>query len=410
MAKAIPIGARGEVEQTVELKHTLAAHNPNLPPVYSTPDMVRLMEIACFQALQPFCEDDEITVGTAINVEHRAASGIGAKIRAEGVLESFDGKFYTLRVTAQDETQEIGRGTVGRAVIERGKVSRKDEKDQWLVFSCRFSAMPVAQGKTEEFRAMHRGRLLLLPNAWDVASARVIQQAGFGAIATSSAGVAFSLGYPDGQRISRQEMLEAVRRMATAVSVPVTADVEAGYGNRPEDAARTAQEVLAAGAVGMNLEDATGDPQRPLLELALQVERVKAVRELPIVLNARTDVYLLEIGPPEKRYDEALRRLSAFRDAGADCVFVPGVRDPETIARMVKDLQCPVNILAGPGVPPVPELQKLGVARVSLGSGPMRAALGLLRRLAEELKECGNLRHAGRRHPLCGTKPHDGMI
>ena len=126
----------------------------------------------------------------------------------------------------------------------------------------------------------------------------------------------------------------------------------------------------------MNLEDATGDPQHPLLDLALQVERVNAVRELPIVLNARTDVYLLEIGAPEKRYDEALRRLAAFRDAGADCVFVPGVRDPATIARLVKDLQCPVNILGGPGTPSVPELQELGVARVSLGSGPMRATLG----------------------------------
>jgi len=244
--------------------------------------------------------------------------------------------------------------------------------------------------KTEAFRAMHRGKqVLLLPNAWDVASARVIQQAGFGAIATTSAGIAFSLGYPDGQRISRQEMLEAVRRIASAVQVPVTADVEAGYGARPEDAARTAQDVLAAGAVGMNLEDATGDPQHPLLDLALQVERVKAVRALPIVLNARTDVYLLEIGEPEKRYDEALRRLAAFRDAGADCVFVPGLRDPQTIGRMVKDLQCPVNILGGPGLPPVPELWKLGVARVSLGSGPIRATLGLLRRLAQELKNPG---------------------
>lgn len=250
--------------------------------------------------------------------------------------------------------------------------------------------MAEVRGKTEAFRAMHRGpQVLLLPNAWDVASARVIQQAGFGAIATTSAGVAFSLGYPDGQRISRREMLEAVRRIATSVQVPVTADVEAGYGDRPQDAARTAQEVLAAGAVGMNLEDATGDPQSPLLDLALQVERVNAVRELPIVLNARTDVYLLEIGAPKKRYDEALRRLAAFRDAGADCVFVPGLRDPETIARLVKDLQCPVNILGGPGTPSVPELQKLGVARVSLGSGPMRAALGLLRRLAEELKSAG---------------------
>ncbi len=128
MARAMPIGARGEVEQTVELKHTLAAHNPNLPPVYSTPDMIRLMEIACFRALQPCCEGDEITVGTAINIEHLAASGIGAKIRAEGVLESFDGKFYTLRVTAQDDTQEIGRGTVGRAVVSVGTFLEKMKK------------------------------------------------------------------------------------------------------------------------------------------------------------------------------------------------------------------------------------------------------------------------------------------
>src|SRR6202158_5804576 len=101
MAKAMPLGARGEVEQTVEFNHTRAAHNPNLPPVYSTPDMIRLMEIAAFKALQPYCEGDEITVGTAINIEHSAASGIGAKVRAEGVLESFDGKFYTLRVVAR---------------------------------------------------------------------------------------------------------------------------------------------------------------------------------------------------------------------------------------------------------------------------------------------------------------------
>ncbi|MGA9797408.1 MAG: hypothetical protein WBQ68_00235 [Terriglobales bacterium] len=128
MAKPVPIGTRAEVEQTVELKHTLAAHNPNLPPVYSTPDMIRLMEIAAFKALQPYCEDDEITVGTAINIEHRAASGIGAKIRAEGIVESFDGKFYTLRVTAKDDTQEIGRGTVGRAVVRVGKFMEKMKK------------------------------------------------------------------------------------------------------------------------------------------------------------------------------------------------------------------------------------------------------------------------------------------
>ncbi|HLB89490.1 MAG TPA: isocitrate lyase/phosphoenolpyruvate mutase family protein [Terriglobales bacterium] len=252
------------------------------------------------------------------------------------------------------------------------------------------------KAKADAFRARHRGpRILLLPNAWDVASARVLEEAGFGAMATTSAGIAFTLGYPDGQRISREEMLGVVARIATAVTVPVTADMEAGYGDRPEDAARTARGVMEAGAVGMNLEDGTDDRRHPLMDLPLQVEKVAAVREaartagLPIVLNARTDVFLLQVGPPEKRYDMALQRLAAFRDAGADCVFVPGLRDAEAIGRLVQDLQCPVNILAGPGFPSVPELEKLGVARVSLGSGPMRATLGLLRKMAEELKTTG---------------------
>ena len=117
MAKAIPIGVRGEAEETVEFKHTLTAHHPELPPVYSTPDMIRLMETAAFHALQPYCEGDEITVGTSINIEHRAASGVGARVRAEAVLESLDGRFYKVRVTARDEAQEIGRGTVTRAVV-----------------------------------------------------------------------------------------------------------------------------------------------------------------------------------------------------------------------------------------------------------------------------------------------------
>jgi fluoroacetyl-CoA thioesterase len=128
MTKEIPIGARGSAEETVEFKHTLTAHHPELPPVYSTPDMIRLMETAAFAALQPFCEGDEITVGTAINIQHRAASGIGAKIRAEAVLQSFDGRFYTVRVTARDDKQEIGRGTVSRAVVSLGKFVEKMKK------------------------------------------------------------------------------------------------------------------------------------------------------------------------------------------------------------------------------------------------------------------------------------------
>ena len=125
MARDIPIGARGEAEETVQFKHTLTSHHPELPPVYSTPDMIRLMETAAFHALQPYCEGDEITVGTSINIEHRAASPIGTRVKAEAVLESFDGRFYTLRVTARDEKQEIGRGTVGRAVISVGKFVEK---------------------------------------------------------------------------------------------------------------------------------------------------------------------------------------------------------------------------------------------------------------------------------------------
>jgi len=258
--------------------------------------------------------------------------------------------------------------------------------------------MSVLEQKTkaEVFRAMHfGGEVLLLPNVWDAASARIVEDAGFLAIASTSAGIAFSLGYPDGQKISREEMLAAVARIVRAVRVPVTADVESGYGTRPEDAARTAREVIEVGAVGMNLEDATGDSAAPLAELPLQLEKICAVSEaasslnVPLVLNARTDVYLLQVGDPAKRYDEAVLRLRAYRDAGADCVFVPGVRDAPTIGRLVSAMQSPVNVLAGPGSPSVPELRQLGVSRVSLGSGPMRATLGLLRRLAEEVKTQG---------------------
>jgi len=122
LARDIPIGARAEAEETVEFEHTLTSHHPELPPAYSTPDMIRLMETAAFHALQPYCEGDEITVGTSINIDHRAASGIGAHVKAEAVLESFDGRFYTLRVIARDDAQEIGRGTVGRAVVSIGKL------------------------------------------------------------------------------------------------------------------------------------------------------------------------------------------------------------------------------------------------------------------------------------------------
>src|SRR5882724_2949563 len=192
--------------------------------------------------------------------------------------------------------------------------------------------------KAQDLLAMHRsGDVLLLPNVWDVASARIVEEAGYGALATTSAGIAFSLGYPDGQKIPCAEMLEAIARIARAVKVPVTADVESGYGSGPDAAKSTVLAVIEAGAVGMNLEDAPGESGSPLTELAAQMQKIRAVREaaatagVPLVLNARTDVYLLQVGEPSSRYDETVRRLCACRDAGADCVFVPGLRDPATI-------------------------------------------------------------------------------
>ena len=248
-----------------------------------------------------------------------------------------------------------------------------------------------------QFLALHdRRKILVLPNAWDAASARIFEEAGFPAIGTSSAGIAFSLGYPDGQKISRVEMLAVVRRIAGAVRVPVTADVEAGYGDTPEDAAQTARDVLAAGAVGMNLEDAVHDRPDSLLDLNLQLEKIHAVTEtcaragVSFVLNARTDVFLAGIGPAETRLARTIERLNAFRDAGAHSLFVPGVKDKETIAQLARGVRGPLNILAIAGTPPAAELEQLGVARVSVGSGPMRATLGLTARIARQLREEGS--------------------
>jgi len=255
----------------------------------------------------------------------------------------------------------------------------------------------TAQGrKAEGLRKLHGGpRMLVLPNAWDVASARVLEELGYPAIATTSAGVAFALGYPDGQRVSRDEMLEVVARIAHAVRVPVTADMEAGYGTTPADMAETAKAIVNAGGVGLNLEDVTGDTEDTQAETALQVEKIRAIREASaslgasLVINARTDVYLMAIGPEATRFERTVERLRAYRAAGADCVFAPGLTNRELIEKLVKAVAAPLNILVTPGCPSIPELEKMGVARASAGSGAMRATLGLLRRIGTELKEAG---------------------
>jgi 2-methylisocitrate lyase-like PEP mutase family enzyme len=254
--------------------------------------------------------------------------------------------------------------------------------------------MTTLQDKAEKLRQLHAGpRVLVLANAWDVASARLVAAAGFQAVATSSAGVAYVLGYPDGQRISRAEMLDMVRRIAVAVPVPVTADVEAGYGETREAAAETARAVLAAGAVGMNLEDARDGGA--LLPMELQAARVQAARAaadavgVRLFINARTDAFAAPgIAPPD-RLAEAVRRANAYLAAGADGAFVPFVSDREQVARLAKEIAGPLNVLGTPAALPIAELERLGVRRVSVGSGIARAAYGVARRAAQELASSG---------------------
>jgi 2-methylisocitrate lyase-like PEP mutase family enzyme len=251
--------------------------------------------------------------------------------------------------------------------------------------------MKTQNEKAEFFRTLHHGpEILVLPNAWDCASARIFEQAGFRAIATTSAGIAFSLGYSDGERIAQDLMLATVGRISAAVPVPVTADLEAGYG----DVAKTTAGLIAAGAVGLNFEDM--DPElRALVPVPAQTEKIAMIRRIAtglgvnIVINARTDVFLAEIGEPSTRLERACERLQAYIGAGADCVFLPGLSDESTIRRVIETLKFPLNILAGANLPAIPRLRELGVARVSIGSGIMRATLGLTRRIAQELKHSG---------------------
>ncbi len=256
--------------------------------------------------------------------------------------------------------------------------------------------IPASQrAKALQFRTMHTsGDLLVLPNAWDAGSARIFEQAGFHAIGTTSAGIAYALGYADGEQMRREMMLDAVRRITRAVAVPVTADCEAGYAVTREALAETVQAAIGAGAVGMNIEGSQPSDGQ-LIAVDRMVEKIQTIRRvaeaagLALVINARTDVYLHAIGAPASRFDHAVSRANAYREAGADCLYVPGVTDAEIIGRLVHMINGPVNIMVNPGCPSTAELTRLGVARVSLGAGPMRATLSLVRRIATELAAHG---------------------
>lgn len=245
------------------------------------------------------------------------------------------------------------------------------------------------KSKAELLRKLHAGPdLLVLPNAWDAVSARILEAEGFPVVASSSAGVAAVLGYPDGEKIPRGEMMFLLGRMAQAVDVPVTADIEAGYG----DAVKTAQELIACGVVGMNLEDmASGE----LFPIPMQVEKIRSIRKegaaagVPLVINARTDIFLAQHGDAATRFDRSVERLNAYHQAGADCLFAPGVADADTIEGLAGALKGPLNVLASVGSPSLAEMKKLGVRRVSFGSGPSRVALGALRNFLRGIRTDG---------------------
>lgn len=256
---------------------------------------------------------------------------------------------------------------------------------------------PGQRDKAIRLRSLHHGGpILALANAWDVASARLVEKAGATAIATTSAGVAWSLGVPDGDKLDRVRAVEVIAGIATAVDLPVTADIESGFASTTRDIGDTIDAVLTAGAVGINLEDALQGATEPLRPPTEQMERIAAARRtadsagIPLFINARTDVYLRSVGDPAGRLAATTRRASAYLEAGADGIFVPGVADPGTIAALVEAIDAPVNVLAGPGFPSVHELQRLGVRRVSLGSSVAAAAYSLAWRAAEELLHDGS--------------------
>jgi len=254
--------------------------------------------------------------------------------------------------------------------------------------------------KARLFLKLHTDReILVLLNTWDPGSSRLMEAIGFKAIATSSMGVSASLGYPDGQAIPFQEMTEAISRIVSSVNLPVTSDIEGGYGNNAAEIVRSVEKIIATGIVGINIEDSVTSDAK-LLDANEFCERISAIRKLAdsldlhLVINTRTDVFLARWGDPERRLAESIRRGNKYREAGADCIFIPDVSEEDKIATLVKEIDAPVNILVNPtigtGLPlSVGKLQELGVARVSLGASLLKATLSISKRIADELRNAG---------------------
>jgi 2-methylisocitrate lyase-like PEP mutase family enzyme len=251
--------------------------------------------------------------------------------------------------------------------------------------------------KADRFRTLHHGhRILVLPNIWDPGGARMMEWLGYPAVATASASVAYSLGYDDGQQIALDAMLDAVGRVAASVKVPVTADMEWGYAEQPKDVAENMRQVLRAGAVGINLEDSIREGER-MFEVEFQCDRIRAVREMahqegiPLVINARTDVYWPRVSGTEgEKFDHAVRRAKAYLQAGADCIYPIILGDLKTLKRLHETIRAPINVLAPTCRATLRELEDAGIARLSLGPGLIWASLTVMKRIAVELQIYGS--------------------
>jgi len=255
------------------------------------------------------------------------------------------------------------------------------------------------QRAADAFRSMHHGEMLILPNAWDALSARVFAEAGCKAIATTSAGVAWSLGYPDGERVPWNDFLAATGRIARVLSVPLTVDFESGFSATSAELAEHVRAVIGAGASGVNLEDSRDHAAHGLLPLEIAAERISIVRDaaakegVPIVINARTDSYLQPAGGGVVPFADVVQRCRRYVSAGADCVYPIGLADIHLIGQLTAELRSPVNIMVRPGAPTLNELRAAGVARVSTATGPALLTAGVLMSSIVKLKETGSAEH-----------------
>jgi 2-methylisocitrate lyase-like PEP mutase family enzyme len=258
----------------------------------------------------------------------------------------------------------------------------------------------IQKEKAEMFLKFHQDKeILVLLNTWDTGSSKLVEACGYKAIATTSMGIAASKGYPDNQVIQLSEMIQAISGIVNGVQVPVTVDIEAGYGKNIKEILDSVKKLIATGIVGINIEDSV-DLNPVLIDGMEFCERISAIRALSdslgfhLVINARTDSFYTSSGSVREKLSESIKRGNKYREAGADCIFVQPVWERETISTLVREINAPINILANPGIgaglpPSVRELQDLGVARLSLGSGLMKATLALIKKIADELSEKG---------------------